>query len=239
MQQNIHLLVGEGTGMPSDYWLPPTKKLRPQFSVQYAAGWYHTTFNKKFELSIEGYYKEMKNLISFEEGQSYFTGLENWQEQVVGDGKGISKGVEFFVKKKTGSTTGWIGYTISKTTRHFSSLNNGLAYPFRYDRTHDFSIVVQHRVSEKIDLYATWVFNTGNAITLSKEQYIIPHEKRYAFDNPYLKVEIYGSKNSTRLETYHRLDVGMNLTNKSKKGNGNRIWRFSIYNLYNRQNAYF
>lgn len=237
MQQNIHLLVGKSTGMPSDYWLPATNNLKPQYSTQYSVGWAHTTSGNNIEMSVEVYYKEMQNLISFEEGQSYFTGLDNWEEQVVGNGSGISKGIEFFIKKNVGSTTGWIGYTLSKTTRQFATQNNGASYPFRYDRTHDVSIVVQHKISRKMDVFATWVYNTGNAITLAKEQYIVPHEVKDEFENPYVKVEVYDGKNNTRMEAYHRLDVGVNLTNKTKHGEG--IWRFSVYNLYNKQNAYF
>lgn len=237
MQQNVHLLTGSSTGMPSDYWLPPTRTLAPQLSTQYSAGWAHTTANKKYEMSIEAYYKEMDNLISFKDGVSYFTGLGNWESHVEGKGKGTAKGIEFFLKKNTGKTTGWIGYTLSETMRKFEEINQGKRYPFRYDRPHDISIVVQHEIKPSIDFFASWVYNTGNAITLAKEHYMVPHEPIDGYEKPYVSVEIYDGKNSTRMQAYHRLDVGVNFIKKRK--NVERIWRLSVYNIYNRQNAYF
>ncbi len=237
MQQNVHLLTGSSTGMPSDYWLPPTKTLAPQLSVQYSLGWAHTTADKKYEMSVEAYYKEMDNLISFKDGVSYFTGLGNWENHVEGKGRGTAKGIEFFIKKNTGKTTGWIGYTLSETTRQFQEINQGRRYPFRYDRPHDISIVVQHQIKPSIDFFASWVYNSGNAITLAKEHYMVPHEPNGEYEKPYVSVEIYNGKNSTRMEAYHRLDVGVNFI--KKRSHGERIWRLSVYNLYNRQNAYY
>jgi len=241
MQQNVHLLTASGSGMPSDYWLPATEKLKPQVSTQYALGWAHTSARQTYEMSIEAYYKEMENLIAFDEGIAAFTGIDNWENQVIGDGFGISKGVEFFVKKKRGQTTGWLGYTLSKTTRQFAHQNNGDPYAYRYDRRHDISVVVQHQISPKIDFFASWVYNTGNAITLAKEQYVVPHEVMSSEgeeeNKPYVKVELYDGRNNTRMKPYHRLDVGVNFI--KKKAKGERVWRISIYNLYNRQNAYY
>ncbi|SMO32736.1 Outer membrane receptor proteins, mostly Fe transport [Saccharicrinis carchari] len=237
MQQNVHLLTGSSTGMPSDYWLPPTKRLAPQLSVQYSVGWAHTTADKKFEISVEAYYKEMDNLISFKDGVSYFTGLGNWENHVEGKGKGTARGIEFFLKKNKGKTTGWIGYTLSETTRKFGEVNQGKRYPYRYDRPHDISIVVQHQIRPSIDVFASWVYNTGNAITLAKEHFMVPHEPKDEYEKPYVSVEIYDGKNSTRMQAYHRLDVGINFI--KKRSRGERIWRLSVYNLYNRQNAYY
>ncbi len=238
MQQNVHLLTGHGVGMPNDYWLPATVKLKPEMSSQYSIGWSHTTKDNFYEMSIEVYYKEMSNQISFQDGIAYFSGTKNWQEQIDGDGEGIAKGIEFLIKKKKGAFTGWLGYTLSKTTRQFENQNGGKAYPFKYDRLHDISIVVQHQLTPTIDLFASWVYNTGNAITLSKEHYIVPHEVMYFEDDyPYLDVEIYGGRNSFRMKDYHRLDVGVNFTKKKK--HGERVWSISVYNLYNRQNAYY
>ncbi len=237
MQQNVHLLTGAGTGMPTDYWLPATKKLAPQLSTQYSVGWAHTSANKMYEFSVESYYKEMRNLISFKDGISQFTGLGNWQDHIEGKGTGIAKGIEFLVKKNKGRTTGWIGYTLSKTTRKFNEVNQGKTYSFRYDRPHEISIVFQQQLRPSIDFFATWVYHSGNAITLAKESYIIPHEQRDEYEKPYVRVEKYDGKNATRMEAYHRLDIGVNFI--KKRNRGERIWRLSIYNLYCRQNAYF
>ena len=50
-------------------------------------------------------------------------------------------------------------------------------------------------------------------------------------------VESYGSRNSTRLPSYHRLDFAVN--KHSKKQNYESTWTFGAYNLYNRKNPWF
>ena len=89
-------------------------------------------------MSLEGYYKQMHNVISYKEGASFLFGLENdWQDKVT-QGEGESYGAELFVQKKFGRTTGWLGYTLSWNYRQFDEINGGRRYPFRYDRRHDF-----------------------------------------------------------------------------------------------------
>lgn len=239
MQQNIHLLTNNGIGMSSDYWLPATKKLTPELSWQYSIGWAHTTQNNGFEMSLESYYKKMNNLISFKDGISNFSGTQNWQEQIESNGNGTSKGIECFIKKNKGYFTGWVGYTLSKTTRQFDNQNDGKTYSFKYDRLHDISIVLQHQLTPKIDLFASWVYHTGNAITLSTEHYRVPHETMdYTNDNTsYVEIDIYKDRNSSRMKAYHKLDVGINFVKEKK--NGFRTWNISVYNLYNKQNAYY
>jgi hypothetical protein len=53
-----------------------------------------------------------------------------------------------------------------------------------------------------------------------------------------LNVPSYGGRNESRLPAFHHLDLSATLTpsrNKSRRLQGE--WVFSIYNVYNRQNA--
>src|SRR5680860_1648547 len=79
-----------------------------------------------------------------------------------------------FAKKKEGQTTGWIGYTWSKTDLQFENLNNGKAFPYRYGRRHDASIIATHRLNKHVDLSATWVYGTGAAFTLPLSKHDLP-----------------------------------------------------------------
>ncbi len=235
MTQYIHLLTNEGVGLPTDLWVPSTENVRPQKSWQAALG-VAKTFGTDYEFSIEGYYKKMNDLLSYSEGASYFT-LSDWQTKVE-QGTGESYGAEFFVQKKKGKTTGWIGYTLSWNTRQFDNINGGEEYPFKYDRRHDVSIVVSHTINKYISLSGTWVYGTGNSITLNEAVYFtfIPEAENPSESNNIL-VEVPGSKNNYRMGAYHRLDLGATASWKKKRYQPSMS--FGLYNTYSRKNPFF
>jgi len=233
-------LTFEGLSPPSDLWVPSTEQVKPQQSWQTALG-LARTFNNKYEVSIEGFYKEMKNVVAYKEGASFLFGLENdWQDKVT-QGNGTAYGMELFLQKKKGKTTGWIGYTLSWNNRQFDELNGGREFPFRYDRRHDVSVVVVHELTDNISLSGAWVFGTGNAVTLNVFRY--PTEV-FAYSNgtgsPILyfnDVESGGQQNAFRMTDYHRLDFSIEF--RKKKPNYERTWTVGAYNVYNHNNPYF
>lgn len=233
MFQNIHLLTSSGTGMPTDLWLPATKTVIPQKSTQYALGAASTRkfYNQNYEITIEIFYKDLQNLIAYKTGANVFGTTVDWQDKIEKSGKGVSKGIELLINKKTGKTTGWIGYTYSKTTRQFENINEGVAYLFKFDRPHDISVVVIHTLNKTLNFSLTWVYGTGNAITLPVSAYSIMTETGLE------QVYVYEGINTFRMRDYHKIDVGFNF-NKEKKW-GTRTWSISVYNLYNRKNPYY
>jgi outer membrane receptor for ferrienterochelin and colicin len=226
MNQFIHLLTNSGIGLPTDLWVPATKIVPPQQSHQYAVGWAYN-IKDNYEVSVEGYYKKMNNIIEYAEGASFVSTTGDWQTRVV-SGEGKSYGAEFFLQKKKGRTTGMIGYTLSWTNRHFDELNNGNWFPYKYDRRHDIKLAVVHNISSRIQLSADWVYGTGVAITLPVAVYS---------DSNGQEVEIYNSRNDFRMPAYHRMDVGIKFIKKRKKWE--RSWNINIYNVYNRLNTFF
>ncbi|KAA9340850.1 TonB-dependent receptor [Adhaeribacter soli] len=226
--QFIHLLTNSTIGLPTDLWVPATKKVKPQSAEQVALGLARTVFDDKFEVSLEGYYKKMNHLIEFNEGADFLgTTDNNWEDKVT-SGQGWSYGMEFFIQKKLGKTTGWVGYTLAWATRKFPDLNNGEIYPYRYDRRHDVSIVVSHQLTEDIDVSGTWVYGTGNAVTLDEVQYYMGGSGPIGDS---------GSRNNFRMAPYHRIDFSLNQT--KKKSWGEVVNSFGVYNAYNRKNPYF
>ncbi|HEX6333021.1 MAG TPA: TonB-dependent receptor, partial [Flavisolibacter sp.] len=220
MNQFIHLLTNSGIGLPTDLWVPVTKTVPPQKAHQYALG---AAYNHqdKYEFSVETYYKTMDNVIEYAEGASYLNATSNWEDKVE-IGRGWSYGAELFVQRKVGKTTGMLGYTWSKTFRKFDNLNYGKEFPYKYDRRHDFKVSVVHRVSDKFELSASWVFGTGQAITLPTEVYL---------GNNGEEIEVYDGRNNFRMNNFHHLDAGMKFMKKKKKGE--RAWVISVYNVYN------
>jgi len=234
MTQNIHLLSNSSIGFPSDIWVPATDNVPSQTSKQFASNISTEIADGEYELSLEGYYKTMGNLITYKAGYSNLSSTESWENSVETGGEGESYGAELFLQKKKGRTTGWIGYTLSWTNRKFDNINFGEWYPYKFDRRHDFSLVLSHRFNEKWDAGLTWIYGTGNAITFPQAIYLgTPNNNNNSVDI----VESYGSRNSTRLNAYHRLDLGFNKTIKKK--NSTRILSFGAYNVYSRKNPFF
>ncbi len=240
MTQFINLLTSEALSLPTDLWVPSTERVKPQQSWQVALG-AAKTVREEYEFSIEAYYKSLKNVVSFREGASFLLGLENdWQDKVT-QGRGETYGAEFFIQKKKGRTTGWIGYTLSWNWRQFDDINGGKRYPFRYDRRHDISVVVSHDFSKKISGSLAWVYGTGNAVTLEVFQFnnVLRSngesgQPEYYYGNT---VGTSGDKNSFRMSDYHRLDASIEF--KKKKKWGQAAWVLGVYNAYWNRNPYF
>lgn len=233
MNQYIHLLANTGLGLPTDLWVSSTEKVKPQLSQQIAIGSTKNLQGSKYEFSTELYYKWMDNLIEYKEGAGFVT-TSDWQSQVETGGKGWAYGLEVLLRKNEGPTTGWIGYTLAWTNRQFDNLNNGEVYPYKYDRRHDISVVVNHKFSDRFDIGATWVFGTGNTFTAPVASYRL----RDPWDDSYTStVDRYSSRNGERMPAYHRFDVGLNF-HKEKRW-GTRTWNISVYNAYNRRNPFF
>lgn len=234
MTQYLHLLTNSGIGLPTDLWVSPTEKIKPQQSWQGALGIAHT-FKEQFEVSVEGYYKKMDNLITYKEGSSFLATSESWENKVA-VGKGSSYGAEVFIQKKRGQLTGWIGYTLAWSNRQFDELNQGKKYPYKYDRRNDLSIVMMYKVSDRIELSASWVYGTGNAITLPIAEFDVDDGAAY-FPHITPRAVNYGEKNSFRMRAYHRLDLGMNIHKKTKWGE--QYFNISVYNAYSRRNPFY
>jgi TonB-dependent receptor-like protein/carboxypeptidase-like protein len=240
MNQYIHLLTGSGPNMQNDIWVPVTDVVAPSLSRQFAFGLEKSFKNGEYELSLEGYHKTMNNLITYKDGIAILSSTSDWQTQVETNGTGKSYGVEFLLQKTKGPVTGWIAYTYSKTTRQFENKNYGRPFPFKYDRTHDISIVYLQKIKNNIQLSATWVYGTGNPYSLASGKYIIttgPEDDLNQTSAYYKYGQAYNNLNSYRMRAYHKLDVGINFYKSVKRGE--RTWSINIYNLYNRQNPYY
>jgi hypothetical protein len=227
MTQYIHLLTNVGVGLPTDLWVPSTDIIEPEQSRQVALGF---AYNLKdlFELSIEGYYKEMDGIIEYKDGASYLdNGSASWEDKVEA-GQGWSYGAELFLQKKKGATSGWLGYTLSWTERQFPEINFGEKFPYRYDRRHDLTIAVVHRFNENIEISGAWIYGTGNAISLPVAQF------EGLFGN---SLNYYESRNGFRMAAYHRLDFGARFSKQKKRYK--RTFVIGLYNTYSRKNPFF
>jgi outer membrane receptor for ferrienterochelin and colicin len=236
MKQNVHLLTNNGVGLQNDIWVPSTDRISPQQSEQYAFGLSKYLSKQDIEISIEAYTKNMKNLIDYKEGANIIVNLENWQNAVEQNGKGTSQGLEFFIHKKSGRFNGFISYTLAKTDRQFEKINFGQKYAFRYDSRHNFAITANYQINNKWNVSGTWVFKSGEPITLPTAIVNANPFNKTILDAP--ELPIYSQRNGYRLPSYHRADIGFNRVTTTKKGH-TKTWNFGIYNLYNRRNILY
>jgi hypothetical protein len=230
MSQNIHLLSSSTINLPTDLWLPTTKRVKPQNAHQLTVGGVYQ-LKTGLDFSVEGFYKKMTNLLEYKEGAS-FAGVSTGWEDKVEMGKGWSYGTEFLLEKTMGKTTGWIGYTLSWAQRQFENLNFGEKYFARYDRRHDVSFVLTHKFSNRFDVGLTWVYATGNAVTLPTQVV-----DGLNIGGNTIQYEYFGNRNNYRMPAYHRMDIGFNF--HKQKRHGVRTWNISFYNAYSRQNPFF
>ncbi len=248
MRQYINLLTNEGLGLPSDLWVPSTDKVKPQDAWQVAVGAAKTLWDD-YEFSLEGYYKKMNNVLAYKPGETFLGLNSDWQTKVT-QGKGEAYGAEFLIQKKKGRFNGWVGYTLSWNWRKFDEINAGKVFPFRYDRRHDLELVMNYQLTDRWSISGTWVYGTGNAISLTNQGYVLPASYGYfggsgtIGNNPIyngpsnvFSVAQPSEKNAYRMGSYHRMDIGIEHTKKKKRYT--RTWSFGAYNAYNRRNPFF
>ena len=248
MNQYIHLLSSSGTGISTDLWVSSTDRVKPQSSEQIAIGAVKDLENY-ISISVEGYLKNSTNVISYKDGATFLTVIENgfgdgdgdgdieqfsWEDNIT-TGDATSYGIEFFIKKKkSGKFNGWLGYTLSKTELQFDELNNGEKFLARYDRRHDISLVGIYNLSKNITLSATWVFGTGSRFTLPVRSYRAVNAFGEGSRDNVLQ---YDKRNNFKTEDFHRLDISLQM--KKEKRKFTRTWEFGIYNAYNKKNPFF
>lgn len=251
MNQYIHLLSSTGVGLPTDLWVPSTDRVSPQNSRQISGGLAKDLPAYNLTVTLEGYHKWSNKILGYKPGASFLllddpTDAQNftWQDNVTA-GSGISYGGELLIHRKTGKLSGWIGYTLSWTKLKFDEINFGKEFWARYDRRHDLSLVAIYTINDRVTLSGTWVYGTGNAITLPLGEFAAEQHQPFAgllgtfVDNSwnYYNVTDYGEVNSFRMKAYHRLDLAVQF-HKQKK-NYERTWEIGLYNAYSRKNPYF
>ncbi len=242
MQQYLHLLTNTGINLPTDLWVAATDRIRPQQSWQAAIGTGYAA--GAWELSLEGYYKDLRRLIEYKPGAGFAEPGRDWQD-LVERGPGWSYGAEVFLRNKRGRTTGWIGYTLSRTQRRFDALNDGASFPYRYDRRHDVSLVVSHRLSRRLDAGLTWVYGTGQAVTLATTRLLnaLPLDLSSLAQGGQALPQLYdySPRGGYRMAPFHRLDLALNwhFGKAFLLSAGESTLSVGAYNVYNRHNPFY
>jgi hypothetical protein len=227
MNQFHHAVVNNVNGFEKEIWVAADNTLQPQQAQQSSFGLFYGNSERKTDISTEFFYKEMRHLIDF---KTPIHNIDNWtgiESRMAVNGKGKSYGMEFQYTKELKNFNTSISYTLSRNIRQFDELNNGVWFPFIYDRTHDLSVLALWKISEKYSLNGNFTLSTGMPYTLP-----IAYSSSDALFYQYY---IYGHINNRRLPMYHRLDLALTRRIKMKNG-GIRQFYINIFNVYARQN---
>jgi len=230
--QFLHLIVRNDITLPTDLWYPSTNRIQPSNSTQYVLGFDTYWFDQFYAFTVEGFYKDMQSLYEFKNAPQ-LNPLDDSIEDQFTQGQGEAYGIELFLNKQKGDFTGWIGYTLSWSVRQFDELNGGKVYYSRYDRRHDFSIVLAYSLYNNLNMGLTWVYASGQRYTLPPGQFIfepvgVGGSQEVQFN--------YTGINTAQFPAYHKLDLNMNYS--FKWFNSDFKAYMNLYNVYNRHNTF-
>ena len=233
MTQYLQLVSNTSSPTPLDVWTPSDNYIKPQIADQIALGYFKNFNEDKYSVEVETFFKTIKNRINYIDGANLIA--NEALEQVILNGQMRSYGLELLLRKNTGKLNGWISYTLSRSeqqtpgrTANEIGLNNGNWYSSIYDKLHNLAITGNYNWSDKWSFGANFILQTGQPVTFPNGQY----------QDQGITIPSFGLRNEDRLPAFHHLDISATYIPKpQKKKNWQGEWVFSIYNVYNRQNA--
>ncbi|WP_425639344.1 TonB-dependent receptor [Algoriphagus yeomjeoni] len=225
--QYVQIASNSSAGLPIDRWILAGTYVPPIRSDQVSLGLFRNFDENRWEFSVEGYYKDLRNVIDLRNGaQVLFT--DNVETELL-TGNGWSYGAEFLLRKNIGKTTGWLAYTYSRTWRKIEGISLDQAYNPRFDRPHDVTLVLNHEFSPSWSAGLTFIYTTGQAVSFPIGVYDLDNQS----------VPLYSDyRNEDRFPDYHRMDASVTWKNADKGRKWKGSWNFSIYNLYGRKNPF-
>lgn len=227
MTQHLHQLTNTTASLPTDQYVLSSLNIRPQIADQVAVGYFRNFQQNQYEFSAETYFKKMHHQIDFRNGADLQA--NKYMEGDLLYGQGRAYGVELLLRKNKGRLTGWLGYTLARSERQFDDINQGTWFAARQDRTHDLSAVGIYQLNKRWAVGATFVFNTGHAITFPSGKYEVEGTTMF----------YYTERNGYRMPNYHRLDLSATYEPQRRADRTfHSSWSFGLYNVYNRKNAY-
>lgn len=222
--QNLHAIRGSSTSLPFDRFALTSAVVKPERSLLYALDYCGMTQSGSYDWSVEGYYRDIRNVYDLKDGKSVFSDIN--LESMISGGRGRSYGVEFMIRKNTGAVTGWISYTLSRTQTRIAEINDGRWYDATNDRRHDLSVACIWSINRQWSVSGSWIFLSGRPLTAPDVKYEVAGETCY----------YYSQRNGYMTPPTHRLDLSAKYIHAGRRFTYE--WSFGIYNAYCRYNPY-
>lgn len=235
MHQYIHKVSNTLIMSPTDTWKLSDLNIKPQKGWQLAAGIYHETAGKKYELSAEVYYKHISDYLNYRSSAVLL--MNHHLETDVISTKGRAYGLELQAKKPLGKLNGWVSYTFSRSMLRQDDkgvampVNSGEWYPSEYDRPHEVKAVLNYKFTERYSFSSNFNYATGRPTTVPAGQYYDTHNQQFM---PY-----YTNRNTYRIPDYMRLDLAFNIEPTHRLTSFlHTSFSIGVYNALARRNAY-
>ena len=218
-----------------DNWIAADTSVSPGKSMQVVLG-YEEYIKNMYKIQIEGYYKDLKNLLTYEEKRSTTDAQVSDESlaNIVTPADGYAYGFELFGQKMSGKLSGWVAYTYSVSRKIMNSIyaDGEQEYYTNWDRTHAFSVLGNYQFNKKWETNWRFALQSGQAYTPIMGYYV----QKFPESPEELFRTIPGARNSGRYEPYSRLDIGA--VYHAKIGKTNVDFFFQIINTLNRSNTF-
>jgi len=233
LRQYIHLISNTTAISPMDTWKLSDADVKPTEGWQAATGLYWTVMGGRLDLSLEGYWKQMKNYLDYKQG-AVLTMNENLVDDLT-ESRGKAWGIELMAKKSTGKLNGWMTYSYSRSflqesvDRGVNTINGGDWYRAPYDKPHEFKLVGTYNFTRRYSISANVDYSTGRPVTIPVGKFLYGGGYRL----------LYSERNEYRIPDYFRLDLALNIEpgHYLKKLTHMSI-TLGCYNVTGRKNAY-
>ena len=240
--QFVHSLRDEEVPLGVDFWVLAGTRAPRIVSDQLQLG-VESFFGARDEwyASLEGYYRTFDGVVSVNAAEDPNDELD---DLVAGDG--WSYGVDLFLRRDQGSTTGWITVSFLRTERTFPDTRSGLdpppvlTYPPIFDRRVDIDLVLRRPLGWwGVVAGVRANFGTGIPYTRPLGQYDVYRRRlvENVLDYNNGSAVALGPRNGSRYPARHRLDLSFRKT--IEKDWGRVIPYLSVINLYNQKNVLF
>jgi hypothetical protein len=231
--QYLNLVTNTAAVTPIDIWQPSGYYFRPQRADQISLGFFKTFKEKKYDFFVEGYYKDLSNILDYKDGAQLILNTHLETDLLQGNGKAY--GIETQIAKQQGRLVGSFSYTYSRsllTTKGntFSeSINNGNPYPSNFDQPHIVNLNWKYALSKRLFFTGNFVYRTGRPVTTPVSAFLINN----------ISVANFSERNQFRIPDYHRLDLAFVIEGSHKRRKfWDGTWTFSVYNIYARKNPF-
>lgn len=208
-----------------DSWFAIDEKGEPSRASQFVLG-YEQFMNRGIKIQIEGYYKNITDMLTYEERRATTDGrVENESIlDLLTPADGYAYGAELFIQKSIGKLSGWAGYSWSVSRKKM----NNKEYFTNWDRSHVFNILSNYQLNKQWEFNLKYTLQSGQAFTPINGYFLenLPGGSQQNYRT------IPATRNGGRYPSYHRLDLGA-------------VWHrknfdifFQVINVYNRENIF-
>jgi hypothetical protein len=233
--QQDQLLMKTNGGGPLDIWFPSDNNIKPQTASQYSLGYMQYFSDNLLEASIEGYYKDMNNIVDYKDGATFLENRStytinktsyNFEEQLR-TGSGYSYGTELMLKSNFDKLNGFVSYTYARSFRTIPDINFGQRYLSPFDKPHTVDLFLNYNISDRITISTNFRSQSGQVTTIPI----------YVMSLWGKTLAGYSNRNEYRLPPYQRLDISLTIKSAQTPGKWyHSEWNFSIINVLNHAN---